>query len=115
MHELARCLIETTVVIGGHRYRVRIPRTREAIILYAALEAYRSGEAGAEAIIRRVCRAWLPARLFDHYFGRQSLLAATLSDLGALLKVGVADLQQHARDRRAVEEAARQRSMFANC
>ena len=113
MRELALCLVDAEIEIGGTCYRVRIPKAREAILLYAALEAYRAGDGGAEAVVRRVCRAWLPARLFDRYFGSGSFAPASLSDIGDLLNVGIADRRQHERDRKTVEEAARSRSLFA--
>ncbi len=107
MRELASCLIDAEVTIGSTSYRLRVPMAREAIVLYAAIEAQDL------PTLRAACRAWLPSRLFDRYFGPGSVLLATLADLGDLLRVGVPDIAQHEVDMELVKDKARRQSMFA--
>lgn len=107
MRELASCLIDAAVEIAGQRYLIRVPTAREAIICYASIEAEDL------PTLKAVCRRWLPIRLFDYYFGPKSLLPATLSDLGDLLKVGVPDIDVHEADLETIKERAARQSLFA--
>lgn len=113
MRELATCLLPVRLEIAGAAYRVRPAPARVALAIYAGAEAYAGGEVEAWNVVREACRRWLPLRLFERYFSSQSLPAATLVDLGALLEVGILDTERHDADRKKIEEEARIRSWFA--
>ena len=113
MRELALCSLPAQVEIGGRHYRVKIPTTRVALDVYAGMDAYAAGEEAAWDVVEAACRAWLPARLFDHYFRSGSLPEVTALDLGRLLSVGIRDQKRHEADRKQVEEEALERSWFA--